>query len=51
MKLAEVLRVGSSSHLLSADSSATSALKENYVEPNRLKNIVSAFPHTPHVND
>ena len=31
MKLAEVLRVGSLSHLLSADSSATSALTENYM--------------------
>ena len=50
MKLAEVLRVGSPSHLLSADSSATSALTENYLELNRLKNFVSAFPPTPHVN-
>ena len=47
MKLAEVLRVGSPSHLLSADSSATSALTENYLDLNRLKNFVSAFPPTP----
>ena len=46
MKLAEVLRVGSPSHLLSADSFATSALVENYMELNRLKNFVSAFPPT-----
>ena len=44
MKLAEVLRVGSPSHLLSADSSATSAVTENYLELNRLKNFVSGFP-------
>ena len=50
MKLAEVLRVGSPSQSLSADSSATSALKENYLELNRLKNFVSAFPANPHVN-
>ena len=36
LKLAEVLHVGSPSHLLSADSSATSALTENYLELNRL---------------
>lgn len=46
LKLAEVLRVGSLSHLLSADCSATSAPTENYLELNRLKNFVSAFPHT-----
>ena len=50
MELAEVLRVCSPSHLLSADSSATSALTENYLELNRLKNFVSSFPPTPHVN-
>ena len=50
MKLAEVLRVGSPSHLLSADSFATSALVENYMERNRLKNFVSAFPPTLNVN-
>ena len=50
MKLAEVLRVGSPSHLLSADSSVISALTENYLELNRLKNFVYAFPPTPHVN-
>ena len=50
MKLAEVLRVGSPSHLLSADSSAKSALTENYMELNRLKNFVSAFPATPNVH-
>ena len=50
MKLAEVLRVGSPSHLLSTDTSATSALTENYMELNRLKNFVSAFPPTPNVN-
>ena len=50
MKLAEVLRVGSPFHLLSADSSATSVLVENYMELNRLKNFVSAFPPTPNVN-
>ena len=49
-KLAEVLRVGSPSHLLSADSSATSALTKNYMKLNRLKNFVSAFPPTPNVN-
>ena len=47
MKLEEVLRVGSPSHLLSAGSSATSVLTENYLELNRLKNFVSAFPPTP----
>ena len=46
MKLAEVLRVDSPSHLLSADCSATSDLTENYMELNRLKNFVSAFLHT-----
>ena len=51
VKLAEVIRVGSPSHLLSADSSATSALTENYMELNRPKNFVSAFPHPPNVND
>ena len=45
MKLAEVLRLDSPSHLLSADSSATAALTENYMELNRLKNFISAFPH------
>ena len=50
MKLAEVLRVGSPSHLLSADFSAISALTENYMELNRLKNFVSTFPPTPNVN-
>ena len=46
MKLAVVLRIDSSSHLLAADSSETSALTENYMEINHLKNFVSAFPHT-----
>ena len=46
MKLAEVLRFGSPSHLLSADCSATSAQTEIYMELNRLKNFVSAFPRT-----
>lgn len=46
MKLAEVIRINSPSHLLSADCSATSALTENYMEINQLKNFVSAFPHT-----
>ena len=50
MKLEEVLRVGSPSHLLSTDSSATSALTENYLELNRLKNFVSAFPPSPNVD-
>ena len=50
MKLAEVFRVGSPSHLLSAASSATSALTENYMALIRLKNFVSAFPPTPNVN-
>ena len=50
MKLAEVLRVSSPSHLLSADSSSSSALTKNYMELNRLKNFVSAFPPTPNVN-
>ena len=45
MKLAEVLRLDSPSHLLSADSSATAALTEDYMELNRLKNFISAFPH------
>ena len=45
MKLAEVLRVGSPSHLLSADCSATSTLTDNYTDIYRLKNFVSAFPH------
>ena len=44
MKLAEVLRLGSPSHLLSADSSTSSALKESYMDLNCLKNFVSAFP-------
>ena len=46
-----MVRVGSPSHLLSADSSAKSGLTENYMELNSLENIVSAFLHTPHVND
>ena len=46
MKLAVVLSIDSSSHLLSADCSETSALTENYMEINHLKNFVSAFPHT-----
>ena len=50
MKLAEVFHVSSPSHLLSAASSATSALTENYMELIRLKNFVSAFPPTPNVN-
>ena len=43
MKLAEVLHVGSPCHLLSADSSATSALTENYLEVNRLKTLCPLF--------
>ena len=43
MKLEEVLRVGSPSHLLSADSSATSALTENYLELNRQKKLCVRF--------
>ena len=43
MKLEEVLRVGSPSHLLSADSSATSALTENYLELNRQKKLCVHF--------
>ena len=46
MKLAEVLRFDSPSHLLSAYCSATSAQAEIYTELNRLKNFVSAFPRT-----
>ena len=46
MKLAEVLRFGSPSRLLSADCSATSAQTEIYTELNRLKKFVSAFPRT-----
>lgn len=46
MKLAEVLRIDSPSHLLSADYPMTSALTENYMEINHLKHFVSAFPHT-----
>ena len=43
MKLEEVLRVGSPSHLLSADSSTTSALTENYLELNRQKKLCVRF--------
>ena len=46
MKLAEVLRIDSPFHLLSADCSATSALTENYMEINHRKNFLSPFPHT-----
>ena len=46
MKPLEVLHIDSPSHLLSADCSVTSALTENYMESNHLKNFVSAFPHT-----
>ena len=45
IKLAEVLCVGSPSHLLSVDCSAISILTDNYMDINRLKNFVSAFPH------
>ena len=45
MKLAEVLHIDSPSHLLSADCSTTSTLTDNYMDINRLKNFVSAFPH------
>lgn len=46
VKLVEVLCIDSPSHLLSADCSVTSALTDNYIEINCLKNFVSAFPHT-----
>lgn len=46
VKLVEVLCIDSPSHFLSADCSVTSALTDNYIEINCLKNFVSAFPHT-----
>lgn len=46
VKLVEVLCIDSPSHLLSADCSVTSALTDNCIEINCLKNFVSAFPHT-----
>ena len=45
MKLAEVLRIDSPSHLLSAGCSATSTLTDKEKDITRLKNFVSAFPH------
>lgn len=44
MKLAEVLRTGSPSDVLSSEASATSPATDLYSDLNRLKNFISAFP-------
>jgi hypothetical protein len=44
LRLAEVLRAGSPSDLLSSEACATSAATELYTDLNCLKNFISAFP-------
>ncbi|KAL9955934.1 hypothetical protein ACROYT_G037338 [Oculina patagonica] len=47
MKLGEVLRLGSSSHLLSSTSEEASSLFNQYASLDSLKNFICAFPSRP----